>query len=125
MIERSISVIVIDHNHILLEGLSVLIRNEADMRLAGKGQTAHDAVALYRSLKPDFTVIDLDLPDDQAIYAVRQILSADPGARLIGLTTCELDRVGPHALGAGVLAVVPKDRIHDDLVCLIRKLADV
>jgi DNA-binding NarL/FixJ family response regulator len=116
----SISVILIDHNPILLNGIAALIRSQADMQLVGMGRTARDAVALHLQYDPDFTVIDLDLPDDRVTYAIRQILSADPAAKLIGLTTCELDSVGPEARAAGVLGVVAKDRLEEDLVPLIR-----
>lgn len=120
MSASSISVILIDHNHILLDGLAALIRSQTDMQLAATGRTARDAVALYLEQRPDYTVLDLDLPDNQATHAIQQILLADPGAKVIGLTTCELDRVGPDALAVGVLNVVAKDRIEEDLVQLIR-----
>jgi DNA-binding NarL/FixJ family response regulator len=120
MSPSSISVILIDHNQILLNGLAALIRSQPDMQLAGTGRTARDAVALHLSCRPDCTVIDLDLPCGQAIHVIKQILSADPGAKVIGLTTFELDQIGPDALGAGVLGVIPKDRIEGDLVKLIR-----
>jgi DNA-binding NarL/FixJ family response regulator len=116
----AISVILIDHNHILLSGLAALIRGQPDMRLAVTGRTARDAVTLHLAHRPDFTVIDLDLPCGQAIHAIKQILSADPGAKVIGLTTFELDQIGPDALDAGVLGVIAKDRIEGDLVTLIR-----
>ena len=119
MSSPSISVVLIDHNHILLSGLAALIRGQPDMQLAGTGHTARDAVALHLAHRPDFTVIDLDLPCGQAIYAIKQILSADPVAKIIGLTTFELDQIGPDALDAGVLGVIPKDRIEGDLVTLI------
>lgn len=120
----AISVILVDHNPILLNGLAALIGNQADMLLIGTGRTARDAVALYLQYSPDITVIDLDLPDDRANHAIRQILSANPGAKLVGLTTCELDAVGPEALRAGVVGVVAKDRIEEDLLPLIRKATE-
>lgn len=116
----SISVILIDHNPILLNGIAALIRSQADIQLVGMGRTARDAVALHLQYDPDFTVIDLDLPDDRATYAIRQILSVDPAAKLIGLTTCELDSAGSEARAAGVLGVVAKDRLEEDLLPLIR-----
>lgn len=120
MSSPSITVVLIDHNHILLDGLAALVRSQTDMQLAATGRTAREAVALHLKHRPDYTVIDLDLPDDQATYAIQQILSADPRAKVIGLTTWELDRVGHAALAAGVLAVIANDRIEDDLVPLIR-----
>ena len=65
-------------------------------------------------------VIDLELPNRTAFTAIRHILAAKPGAKLIGLTTFELDKSGAEALAAGVTAIVAKDRIDEELVSLIR-----
>jgi DNA-binding NarL/FixJ family response regulator len=119
-----ITVIAIDHNPILLEGIEVLIRNHSDMRLVGTATGAGKAVSLYLKTSPDITVIDLELPDSTAFAAVRHILLAHPGAKLIGLTTYEFDRSRPEALAAGVVAVIAKDRIGEDLVSMIRRTLD-
>jgi CheY-like chemotaxis protein len=116
-----ITVIAIDHNPILLEGIEVLIRNQSDMRLLGTATGAGKAVALHLKTSPDITVIDLELPNSTAYEAIRHILLANPRAKLIGLTTYEFDRFWPEALAAGVVAVIAKDRIGEDLVSLIRR----
>ena len=116
-----ITVLVVDHNPILLEGIAVLIRNQPDMMLVGTANSAAGAVELHKRHAPDITVLDLELPGSTAFAAVREILSTLPAARIIGLTTCaELDRSAQQALAAGVMAIVAKDRIEDTLVSMIR-----
>jgi two-component system nitrate/nitrite response regulator NarL len=98
----------------------VLIRSQPDMDLAGTAKSAEAAVALFLKTCPDITVIDLELVDSTALEAIRRIRLANSNAKLIGLTTCDLDKAGTEAMAAGVLAIVEKDRIGTMLVDLIR-----
>jgi DNA-binding NarL/FixJ family response regulator len=118
--KRLITVLAVDHNPILLEGIAVLIRSQPDMNLVGTENSASAAVALHRKCSPDVAVIDLELPHLTAITAIRDILSTEPRAKIIGLTTAEFARSAQEALAAGVMAVVAKDRLEDRLVSLIR-----
>jgi DNA-binding NarL/FixJ family response regulator len=116
-----ITVLAVDHNPILLEGIAVLIRNQPDMTLVGTATSAAIAIDLHRRNLPEVTVLDLELPRSTALAAVREILSIEPTARIIGLTTFELwDRSAQEALAAGVMAIVTKDRLEETLVSLIR-----
>jgi DNA-binding NarL/FixJ family response regulator len=118
-----VAVLVVNHNAMLLEGIAVLIRSQPDMTLIGSAKCAYSALEAYLETRPDITVIDLELPDSSAIQAIRRIRSADANAKLIGVTTYELDKSGPEALTAGALAIIAKDRIGETLVDLIRKVA--
>src|SRR3982074_94315 len=80
-----ITVLVVDHNPILLEGIAVLIRSQPDMKLVGTATTAEAVIALYAKTRANITVIDLELPDSAAIGAIRRILIANSNAKLIGL----------------------------------------
>lgn len=117
----TMTVIAVDHNPILLEGIAVLIRSQPDMQLLGTASTAGEAVALHLKKSPDIAVIDLELPHSTAFAAIRHILAANPLAKPIGLTTYEFNRSGPEAMAAGVIAVITKDRIGVDLESLIRQ----
>jgi DNA-binding NarL/FixJ family response regulator len=114
---------VVNHNAMLLEGIAVLIRSQPDMTLIGSAKCADSAVVAHLETRPDITVIDLELPDSSAILAIRRIRTADANAKLIGVTTYELDKSGSEALTAGALAIIAKDRIGETLVELIRNVA--
>ena len=73
------------------EGLALLVRLQPDMQLVGTAATAEQAVQMYLEQRPDMTLMDLDLPSESAIGAIRKICARDPGARIIGLTTYEPD----------------------------------
>jgi len=115
-----ITVLAIDHNPILLKGIAVLIGEQPDMKLVGTVRNGSEAFALHVEMLPDATVIDLELPDSSACVTIRRILAADTGAKLIGLTTWDVDNKVSDALAAGAIAVVAKDRLADDLPATIR-----
>ncbi len=114
------SVLVIDHNPILLEGIACLIRTEPDMLLAGTASNLQDGRAFAAKVHADCILIDLDLcstPDFEMLSSLRK---ADPTALLIGLITYELDDRVSGALEAGASAVLAKDQISQNLTALIR-----
>lgn len=102
------------------EGLALLIRLQPDMQLVGAVATAEEALRMYVEQRPDVTLMDLDLPSEAAIGAIRKIRARDAGARIIGLTTYEPDAAWAQALAAGAWQCVAKDRLSDRLPGLIR-----
>ena len=117
---KQILVLVVDHNPILLEGIALQIRAEADMKVVATASSAEAGIDLYIRTRPDFTLIDLDLPQSAGLDVIRRIRTSDPAARIIGLAMYELDRSGLDALAAGATAILAKDQIAEALVNLIR-----
>ena len=93
------------------------------MKLVGTARNSSEACDLHLQMLPDVIVIDLELPDSSACAAIRRILAADAGAKLIGLTTWEVDNKVSDALAAGACAVVAKDRLAEALPATIRSRA--
>jgi DNA-binding NarL/FixJ family response regulator len=120
---RKIRVLVADSNPLLREGLSVLIRFQPDMDLAAVVATAEEAVELFGKLKPDVTLMDLDLPSGAGVKAIRQIRNIDPSASVIGLFTYEWDESIQDAVRAGARSCLAKDQLNEDLVALIHSPA--
>ena len=118
--QKQILVLVIEHNPILLDGIALQIRAEADMRVVATASSAKTGIDLYTKTRPDFTLIDLDLPQSAGLDAIRRIRASDSAARIIGLAMYELDRSGLDALAAGATAILAKDQIAEALVNLIR-----
>lgn len=117
------SVLVIDHNPILLEGITFLISTEPDLTLAGAENNLQDGLALALKKRADCVIIDLDLHPAAGYEVLNSIRKADPTAGIIGLITYELDDRVSEALAAGASAVLGKDQISQALVELIRKTA--
>lgn len=113
--------LVVDHNPLLREGLSLLIRLEPDMELLAVAATAEEAVELFRKHQPDLTLMDLDLPDGAGIRAIEQIRRIDPSTSILGLVTYEWDESAEEGVRAGAWGYLAKDRLHHDLVLRIRE----
>jgi DNA-binding NarL/FixJ family response regulator len=117
---HTIRILAVDHNPLMREGLALLVRLQPDMQLVGTAATAEEAIQIYLEQRPDVTLMDLDLPAEAALGAIRKIRARDGGARIIGLTTYEPDAAWPGALAAGACQCIAKDRVSDSLPWLIR-----
>lgn len=115
------SVLVIDHNHILLDGISSLIRTEPDLVLAGAASSLQEGLALLAGAHIDCVLIDLDMPSVSGHDDIRSLSERDPALTIIGLITYELDDRASEALARGASAVLGKDQISQSLIELIRK----
>jgi len=113
-------VLAVDHNPLMREGLALLVRLQPDMQLVGAVATAEEAVHMYIEQRPDVTLMDLELPSEAALGAIRKIRARDNRARIIGLTTYEPDAAWARALAAGAWQCVAKDSLSDSLPGLIR-----
>jgi DNA-binding NarL/FixJ family response regulator len=115
-----IRVLIVDHNPLLREGLSVLIRLHSDMELTGAAESGDESVRLFRNHRPDVILMDLDLPSGSGISTIQAIRAIDPSACLIGLCTYEWDASNPEALRAGACNCLAKDRLNSELIAMVR-----
>ena len=120
---RKIRILAVDHNPLLREGLSLLIRLQPDMELVGAVASGEEAVQSFTEHRPDVILMDLDLPAAAGITAIRAILKIDPAACVLGLFTYEGDESHGHALRAGARSCLTKDRLNQELATLVRDCA--
>jgi DNA-binding NarL/FixJ family response regulator len=119
---KRITVLVVDHNPILLKGIISLIQNESAFELVGTATSDVDAMTLFLSRSPRVVLMDLDLPNSSALRAIRNMKSIHVNVLIIGLATYELDRIGGIALDNGAQAVITKERISEDLIPAMRQV---
>lgn len=117
-----ISVLCVDDHRVMLDGLSLLIGRQSDMRVVATTTTGEDAVKLFRTHRPRVTVMDLRLPTIDGVETIRRIRRYDPDARVVVLTMYEGDEAIFRALDAGAAAYVLKDVIAEDLIRVIREV---
>src|ERR1700729_2297098 len=84
---KIIRILAADDHPIFRAGLAALVANERDMRIVGEAPTGREAVSQYHSLRPDVTLLDLQMPDGNGIDAIASIRSHHSSARIIVLTT--------------------------------------
>ena len=77
--------IIIDDDVDLVEATSMFLETNG-IQVKGKGYTGCDADKLYRQVKPDFVLLDMQMPDYDGVYAIAKIKEQDPNAKIFVVT---------------------------------------
>lgn len=119
---NKIRVLCVDDHRVMLDGLALLIGRQPDMQVVAQVTNGDQAVAEYMSVRPDVTLMDLQLPGTNGLEAIRQIRRVDSDARIVVLTMYQGDEDVYRALEAGAATYLLKDALSDELVTVIRKV---
>ncbi|MBD2468898.1 response regulator transcription factor [Nostoc sp. FACHB-145] len=112
----AIRVLIVDDHSIVRQGLAVMIENEPDMTVVGQAANGQEAIAQYKQLQPDVTLIDLRMPQVSGVDAIVAICAEFAHARIIVLTTYDGDEDIYRALRAGAKGYLLKDAEPDALL---------
>jgi two-component system, NarL family, response regulator len=115
-----IGILCVDDHPIVQDGLRAVIDAEADMCVTGQAFDGRTAVELFHRLKPDVTLMDLQLPVMDGRVATRVIRADCPSARVIALTGYVAEAYLRGAIDAGVQGFVLKDALRNELLTAIR-----
>lgn len=117
--EQPIAVLAIDDHPLLREGIAAVIESEPRMRYVGGACSAQEGLEMFRSFKPDVTLLDIKLPGMSGIDLMNQLRKECPQVRVIMLTTYPGDALASRALRAGALGYLLKSMLQSDLVSAI------
>jgi DNA-binding NarL/FixJ family response regulator len=117
-----IRVLCVDDHRVMLDGLALLIDRQPDMKVVASATNGDEAVAKYASVRPDVSLMDLQLPGTNGLEAIQRIRAADPDARIVVLTMYQGDEDIYRALEAGAATYLLKDGLSDQLVSVIRQV---
>lgn len=113
--------ILLAEDHVLVRrGMAAIINMEEDAEVIGEAGDGEEAIALWRKLKPDVTLMDLRMPILEGVEAIRRIRTEDPNAAIIVLTTFDHDEDIYAGLRAGAQAYLLKDVQPEELFRCIR-----
>lgn len=115
-----ITVLVADDHPLIRDGIAALLSQETDLALVGEAADGEQAVAMHLSLRPDVTLMDLQMPGVGGLEALMAIRKAVPAARVVVLTTYAGDALARRALKAGAQAYLLKSAVRKDLADTIR-----
>jgi DNA-binding NarL/FixJ family response regulator len=116
----SIRVLLADDHTIVRNGVSQILTEQPDIEVVAQAADGATAVALYRRVQPDVTLVDLRMPALDGVQVVEQIRREHPDAVLVVLTTFDADDDVERALLAGAKAYLMKDVSPADLVACVR-----
>ena len=119
----TIRVLIADDQMMVREGLSVLLNAMPDIEVVGEAVDGREAVARVGELAPDVVLMDIRMPELNGIEATREIVLADADAKVLVLTTFDLDEYVYDALRAGASGFLLKDASADQLADGVRVVA--
>jgi DNA-binding NarL/FixJ family response regulator len=119
----SIRLLLADDQPLMRAGFRMILEETDDIDIAGEARDGTEAIRLAKELSPDVILMDVRMPGVDGIEATRQIVARDPAARVLILTTFDLDEYAFSALRAGASGFVLKDVPLDELARAIRSVA--
>jgi DNA-binding NarL/FixJ family response regulator len=119
----SIEVVIADDQALVRGGFRMILDAREDIDVAGEAADGAEAIALVAEHEPDVVLMDVRMPNVDGIEATRQIVASGSEARIIILTTHDLDEYVFAALRAGASGFLLKDVRPPDLVEAIRVVA--
>jgi DNA-binding NarL/FixJ family response regulator len=119
----SIRVLVADDQSMVRAGFRMLLGGEQDIEVVAEASNGLEAVDKAARYQPTVVLMDIRMPELDGLEATRRILAADEAARVLILTTFDLDEYVYEALGAGASGFVLKDEPPEQLIAAIRTVA--
>jgi two-component system, NarL family, response regulator len=117
-----IRVMTVDDHPIFRDGLAALLTFYKDLALVAEAADGAQAVAMFRTHRPDVVLMDLSMPVMGGAKATEVITSEFPDARIIALTTYEGDADIHRALQAGARGYLLKDALRNQIADAIRSV---
>jgi DNA-binding NarL/FixJ family response regulator len=119
----TIRVLVADDQSMVRAGFRMLLAGEQDIEVVAEASNGREAVDMAARFDPTVVLMDIRMPELDGLEATRRILAADAEARVLILTTFDLDEYVYEALRAGASGFVLKDDPPEQLIAAVRIVA--
>lgn len=122
MSEATIRVLCVDDHRLMREGIARIVGVQPDMTVVAQASDGEQAVEQFLRVRPDVTLMDLEMPTMRGVQAIHAIRRHEPNARIVVLTMYNGDEDIHRAVAAGAVGYLLKDMLPDDLVRVIREV---
>jgi DNA-binding NarL/FixJ family response regulator len=119
----SITVLIADDQDLVREGLRMLLQAEPGITVIGEAGTGGEAITAARKLDPDVVLMDIRMPGMDGIEAAAHLARPGSRAKILMLTTHDLDEYVYRAMRAGASGFLLKDASRDQLATAVRTVA--
>jgi len=119
-----IKILIADDHLVVRRGLSSLLIPRNGMKVVGEATDGKEAVALAIELQPDVILMDMVMPNQDGVSAIKEIMQKMPQARILVLTSFGEEERISEAIRAGALGYLLKDSSPDQLFQAIRNVAE-
>jgi DNA-binding NarL/FixJ family response regulator len=120
---KLITILLADDHAIVRQGISALLNADGHFLMVGQARTGREAVEMARTLRPDVVLMDIAMPVLNGLEATRQILAADPVAKVVILSAHSDDEYIERMRAAGVAGFLEKQTSAEILTKAIREVA--
>jgi len=119
----SLGVLIADDQALVRAGFRLILDAETDLEVVGEAQDGYEAVAAVQRLLPDIVLMDVRMPGLDGIEATRRLVDGECSAKILMLTTFDMDEYVYESLRAGASGFLLKDVPPEQLVTGIRAVA--
>jgi DNA-binding NarL/FixJ family response regulator len=120
---KLITVMLAEDHAIVRQGLCALLKADGHFKMVGEARTGREAVEMARMLHPDVILMDIAMPVLNGLEATRQILAANPAAKVLILSAHSDDVYVERMNEAGVVGFLEKQTSAEILTKAIREVA--
>ena len=119
-----IRLVIADDHELIREGIKKIVRPCTDLKIVGEAADLKQAIALITQVHPDVVILDLTLPDADALDGLAELRRLFPDLRVVILSMHPEERYALAALRAGALGYVSKAMAAAELVDAARRAAE-
>jgi DNA-binding NarL/FixJ family response regulator len=117
---RPIRVLIADDHPVLRAGLRSMIEAESGLKVIGNATDGEEAILQHSLLRPDVTLMDLQMPNVDGLVAISAIRAATPDARIVVLTSYRGDARVARAISLGAISYLLKTATASEIASTLR-----
>jgi DNA-binding NarL/FixJ family response regulator len=121
-IAKKIKILLAEDHTIVRQGLCSLLNADGGFHIVGEATTGREAVEMAQALRPDVILMDISMPVLNGLEATRQVLDANPAARVVILSAHSDDVYIERMKEVGAAGFIEKQTSAEILACAIREV---